>query len=302
MKPNFIIGGTVAAGTSFLSSSIIQHPEIYIPKETRPEPSFFYKSWEYSKGMRYYEDKYFKNCTIDHIAIGERSSLYLHGGEKVAKRISENLPNIKLIFILKNPIDRAYSNYRFTALEGLEELSFEDAIKKEEERTNLLGGRWSEIKPFSNVDRGYYHCQLESYFKYFKKEQILILKSEDLAENPYDNFSKVFKFIGVDDTFLPELVQNFTSLNVKNLNIQREMREYFSDRYYLIVEALREEKDPIQYANTELDIEKINILKENMENSKIDMSLEAREMLSEKFKGSNEKLRRFIDFDIADWT
>ena len=59
MNPNFIIGGIVAGGTSFLSSAITQHPQIYLPKVTRPEPSFFYKSWEYEKGMEYYRNKYF---------------------------------------------------------------------------------------------------------------------------------------------------------------------------------------------------------------------------------------------------
>ena len=53
-RPNFIIGGTAAGGTSFLAAILFQHPEIYLPAEMRPEPHYYYKSWEYKKGLDYY--------------------------------------------------------------------------------------------------------------------------------------------------------------------------------------------------------------------------------------------------------
>ena len=76
VKPNFIIGGTAASGTSYLSATLVQHPQIYLPQEMRPEPHFFYKSWEYEKGLNYYFSKWFQNVPDKKIAIGERSSSY----------------------------------------------------------------------------------------------------------------------------------------------------------------------------------------------------------------------------------
>ena len=88
-EPNFIIGGGVASGTSFLSHAIQHHPEIYLPKIMRPECNFFYKTWEFEKGKDYYLKRWFSEAG-DQKAVGERSSLYLHGDfTKVAERIAE---------------------------------------------------------------------------------------------------------------------------------------------------------------------------------------------------------------------
>ena len=133
VKPNFIIGGTSAGGTSFLTAAIIQHPDIYISKRMRPEPHYFYKSWEYQKGFQYYLDTWFSEY-LGQKAIGERSSSYIFGGEEVAEKIYKDLPDIKLIFIFRNPVERTWANYRVTVIQGLEELSFEDALKNEKQR------------------------------------------------------------------------------------------------------------------------------------------------------------------------
>ena len=173
--PNFIIGGTSAGGTSFLSSAIIQHPEIYLPLKMRPEPHYFYKSWEYKRPLSYYKKKYFSNVKNE-IAIGERSSSYLFGGLKNAKRIIKSIPGVKLIFTVRNPIERAYANYRYTALQGLESMSFDEALRNERERILSQDGIWSEIQPFNYTGRGLYCEQLEDYLKVFEGDKILIIK------------------------------------------------------------------------------------------------------------------------------
>ena len=125
-EPNFIISGAVASGTSFLSHSIKDHPQIYLPKIMRPECGFFYKSWEYKKGLDYYRRRWFSDA-MDEIAVGERSSLYLHGVfNNVAQRIRNSYPDIKLIFCLRNPTERAFANYRFTTFSSYYGLSNRD--------------------------------------------------------------------------------------------------------------------------------------------------------------------------------
>ena len=225
MLPNFLICGTGEGGTSFLSAAIVKHPEIYLPKQIRPEPHYFYKSWEYKKPIGYYEEKYFKDVKNEK-AIGERSSSYMFG-ERVAERIYKHIPDVKLIFMLRNPIDRAYANYRYTVLEGLEDLSFEEALRKEKIRTKYQKGKWAEIKPYCYIERGLYFQQLQRFFKYFNKESMLILKSEIFGEDLENDFKKVFKFLGVNEDFKVTIPPKFTSLSVKNRKLQVKLRQYF---------------------------------------------------------------------------
>ena len=145
--PNFIIAGGVATGTSFLSHAMSRHSQIYLPRIMRPECNFFYKSWEFSKGPSYYAQKYFSDVKSE-IAIGERSSLYLHGDFlDVPKRIHALLPDVKLIFCLRNPTERAFANYRFSVLSGFEHKSFERALELEDLRFGRAKGWKSEIQP-----------------------------------------------------------------------------------------------------------------------------------------------------------
>ena len=154
--PNFIIGGTAAGGTSFLTAMLVQHPQVYLPKEMRPEPHYFYKSWEYSKGLDYYLERWFSHVPNDSIAIGERSSSYLFGGREVARKIVAIYPKMKFIFTLRNPIERTWANYRYTVLQGLEDLPFEEALAGEERRIKEQTGIWAEIQPYNYTGRGFY--------------------------------------------------------------------------------------------------------------------------------------------------
>ena len=126
--PNFLIAGVSASGTSFLAESIRQHRTFTYHFQWN-QSAIFFKSWEYKKGLKYYSKKWFKNSNNEY-AIGERSSSYLFGGNKTAKKIFSNFPNIKLIFCIRNPIERAWANYRFTVLQGYENLPFIEALKK----------------------------------------------------------------------------------------------------------------------------------------------------------------------------
>ncbi len=300
MLPNFIIGGTSAGGTSFLSAAMIQHPDIYLPKKMRPEPHYFYKSWEYEKPLSYYEETYFKGVTQE-TAIGERSSSYLFGGLRDAKRIHEVLPEIKLIFTLRNPIERAYANYRYTALQGLEDVSFDYALEHEQERIDSQEGIWKEIQPYNYTGRSFYGQQMEEYLEVFKREQILFIKSEDMNKNPYENFKKVFQFLNVDDSFRPMLPPNFTSLSVKDAKMQKFHREYFGDRFDLLVESIRKEEDPQEFSNNEKDDQEIANMKDNLVDSKLPMSEKSRKYLQDLFYDDMKLVQKYVEFSIDDW-
>ncbi len=295
-EPNFIIAGGVASGTSFLSYSLKDHPQIYLPKVMRPECGFFYKSWEHKKGKDYYLEKWFSDAK-DEVSVGERSSLYLHGifnkvNKDIAEKIQNMYPNMKFIFCLRNPIERAYGNYRFTALCGFENLSFKEAILREEERMNLEKGPMAEIQPHIYKLRGCYYDQLMPFFERFSKEKMLCIKSEVLAKNTESVLKHVFKFLGVDDNFKPSPQKNHTSPNVKNLYVQSVLRRFLGTKLDKITEECRQE-DAKSFLSFLVGL--------NLTPSKMPMRTDERKILNDFYAPHNEKLAKLLNWDLSDW-
>ena len=300
MLPNFIIGGSAAAGTSFLGSAIIQHPDIYLPYPMEPECHFFLKSWEYEQGLSYYQEKWFSDVSSE-IAIGERSSSYLFGGDLVAQRIYEACPSVKLIFTVRNPIERTWGNYRFTVLQGLESLSFKDALEQERERIAQQTGRWSEIQPHNYTGRGKYGANLQAFLKYFPREQILVIKSEQMSANPQEVFRQVFNFLNVDPNFSPCKSPEYVALSVKSPAKQVEFRELLGDRITPVLEAVRRKEDPVALAENDKECEIISELVKNLENTKFAMNYAEREYLQAYFENDISLLSKLTSLDFSDW-
>ena len=91
MLPNFLIAGGVSTGTSFLSATLANHPDIYLPRIQRPEPNFFHYSWKYNQGLDWYQMTWFHEVSNQQ-AVGERSSLLL-SSDLAAKRIKQTIPD-----------------------------------------------------------------------------------------------------------------------------------------------------------------------------------------------------------------
>ena len=299
-KPNFIICGSSASGTSFLTAGMVNHPEIYLPKQMRPEPHYFYKSWEFEKPFEdYYLKKYFSDVKNE-IAIGERSSSYMFG-EKVAERMFKVLPDIKLIFMLRNPIERAFANYRYTVLEGLEPNNFIDALKNEKERVKKQEGIWAEIQPYNYTGRGLYYHQMKNFLKHYPKEQMLILKSDTFGKDLQNDFNKVFSFLNVSTEFEVKAPPKFTSLSVINPKLQVSLRNFFNEKFDNLVEAIRKNEKVDKLINTPEEQEKFNLMKLNLESVKLDMTTEERTHLQSFFKEDIGKLQEIVTFDLSDW-
>jgi hypothetical protein len=289
--PNFIIAGGVATGTSFLSHALSQHHQIYLPKIMRPECSFFYKSWEYAKGLNYYSEKYFSDVSSE-IAVGERSSLYLHGDFlHVAGRIKETLADVKLIFCLRNPIERAFANYRFSVLSGFETKSFEKALELEEFRFQTAKGWKSEIQPNLYLRRGNYFSQLTPFFEKFPMKNLLFIKSESMNKNPENTMKMVYDFLQVEPLSV-EFPTNFSSNSVKSRTLQVLLRKYYGNSFDQITENIRSSGPKIK---------NYSLLNFNLTNRKKFMnpnnSLKLRDFYSEQ----NQSLAKVLDWDLSDW-
>lgn len=190
LKQNFICIGAQKAGTTTLADILCQHSEICIPpiKETK----FFLFDSDYNKGTSYY-NSFFTNYHGQK-AVGEFDPDYLLF-PFTAKRIAETLGSaIKIIVVLRNPADRAYSHYLMTRKKGLDDLEFENALAAEKNRKQDIKTQ----KIFAYIERGYYGKQLEEFLKVFPYENFLFLVfEEDFILNRQKTIQHVQEFLNV---------------------------------------------------------------------------------------------------------
>lgn len=223
--PNFLILGAAKAGTTSLHHYLGQHPDVFVSAMKEPKyfalkdeplnfqgPSQFINQSSVTTFDAYCD--LFRGVTHE-VAIGEASPLYLYS-EKAPGRIKETLPQAKLIVILRNPVDRAFSSYAHLLREGFETLAFEQSLLEESER---IRDRWAPLWYFKS--KGFYGEQIKRYTDLFPKEQLKIYLFEDLCENPMGVVQDIFSYIGVDPSFEPDLTMKNVSGIPKNVALQR---------------------------------------------------------------------------------
>lgn len=298
--PDFVIGGGVASGTSFLSGALATHPEIYLPKVQRPEPNFFHYSWKYDQGLQWYSDTLFSDVDGEKV-IGERSSLLLNS-PFAAQRMKKDIGDARLIFCLRNPIERAWANYRFSVLEGLDPLPFDAAIASEEARMKAAQGKWAEVQPNAYVTRSRYAERLEEYVQLFGREQILFISSEEMGRKPMETIARVCRFVGADPDGSVELPGNYTSPNVIDGQVQKELRDYFEGRFSELVECIRMDLDMEPLLETDQDRLNAKRLKENLTTGKMPLSDDNRALLRDMLAEEIERVGQIVDFSVEHWT
>ncbi|MCG8546249.1 MAG: sulfotransferase [Alphaproteobacteria bacterium] len=298
--PNFLICGSAASGTSFLANSMSKHPEIYLPKKMRPEPHYFYYSENYANPIQWYEERWFSEVENER-AVGEKSTSYMYSPE-VAPRIRKHYPDMKMIFILRNPIERAFASYRNTIFNGFEELSFDQAIQQEKARMEQATGRRAETRTYAYADRGYYFKQLSVFLEHFSQEQLLILKFESMIRDPGSTFRTVFRFLNVLEDFSPSPSPRFANWSVIDPAVQIKARQHFGRRFDVIIDSIRRETPPpADLVETESDREIVESVRKNLSRSSAPMSGFARRYLRTAYAEDTSALESLVDFSIEDW-
>ncbi|SFR58652.1 Sulfotransferase domain-containing protein [Marinobacter daqiaonensis] len=185
MKPNFFIIGAARSGTTSLYLYLEQHPDIYFSDVK--ELNFFSNPRFWSKGVKWYESRFRPKKHVSR--IGEASTSYTRAPffKDVPKEISNYAPDSKLIYIVRNPIDRFISHYLHRVQLGQETRGISEIIP------NL------ENEPFAW--QGRYHYQLEQFLNFFKDDQVCVISMENLKQSPEDLMKKVFQFLEIDDQF-----------------------------------------------------------------------------------------------------
>jgi len=205
--PNFMCVGAQKAGTTTVFEILRQHSHIYLhPKK---ELHFFDREEEYKKGFNWYINTYFNNVKKE-MAIGEITPNYMCE-EYVPERIYKDLgANIKLIFILRNPANRAFSHYNMNINRGLKNKSFDFIVNNwKENEINSTDVAYHFIK------RGFYDVQIQNFLHYFNKENCLFLLFEkDIEQNIDITIKKIQDFL-----VLPkEKLNSNIKLNVAGIN------------------------------------------------------------------------------------
>ena len=195
LGPDYIGIGAMKAASGWIFRCIELHPEV--SDNTQKEFNFFNKPYNYEKGIEYYFSIFSQHPPNK--VKGEFTPSYMLSPQ-VASLIYKDLPHVKLIACLRNPVDRAYSDYRYNIQEGGRfkiYKSFEETLKKD--------------KDF--IERGFYYKQLKPYFDLFPRDNILVVFFEDLKKNPREFIQQIYKFLGLKDlNFVPSLVDRKTSI------------------------------------------------------------------------------------------
>jgi len=191
---DFIICGTQKGGTTALDAYLREHPQVCMADNK--ELHFFDNEENFSTASpNYYKYHSFFGPKKTHKAVGEATPIYMYWKDS-PKRIFDYSPKMKLIVLLRNPIERAYSQWNMQRIRKTEDLSFLEAIKIDDARRN--DALPNQQRGYSYIDRGRYLAQLKRLWEYFPRENVLVLKTEYLKQQPVNALGEVCSFIGVD--------------------------------------------------------------------------------------------------------
>jgi len=206
--PDFMIIGGKRCGTTSLHNYLVEHPLVapLFPSRQKIKGVHYFDS-NFHRGRAWYRSHFATFLTTTPLfrrTVGEASPYYLFHPH-AADRARAFVPNVKLIVLLRNPVDRAYSHYRERCRQGVERLSFEEALEHEEERLKgeeermLLDPSYYSFshEHLSYVAQGYYARSLGRWTSLFDVSQFLILPSEDFFRDPRATYGKVLDFLGL---------------------------------------------------------------------------------------------------------
>ena len=209
LLPDYLIIGAQRAGTTSLFKYLVEHPAVGRPFLGKGAHFF---DTNYSPDLDEYRAyfptiayKWYVKASRRMDAVTGEGSPYYLAHPLAPYRIAETLPDVKLIALLRDPVERAYSHYQHEVARGFEDLSFDEALEREPER---LAGEVERMRSdpaynsfalqhHSYLSRGLYADQLEVWYGLFPREQILVLRSEALFSDPEKTYLDVLLFLGV---------------------------------------------------------------------------------------------------------
>jgi len=249
LLPDFVVIGAAKAGTTTLYGWLSEHP--FVAPATTKEVHYF--DYGFHRGVDWYlshfptegERRAFEQAHGRPFLTGEASPSYM-SHRWAPERLARLLPDAKLIVALRNPVDRAYSQFQMSRREGEEPLtSFEEALEQEEQRLRPEYARLERDQRYNSWPigcwgyalRSSYADQIERWFELFPREQFLFVRTEDMASAPYSVHAEIERFLGLPE-HRPERLPHLHTAEYEPLD--PEMRARVAGRFSASTERLQD--------------------------------------------------------------
>ena len=228
MSEHFFIVGAQRSGTTYLYQVLDEHPNIEMARPLKPEPKFFHIDSLFEKGLEFYQTRFFDRQSNAQVR-GEKSTTYIES-DKVARRIAACFPQAKILVMLRDPIERAISNYWFSVNNGWETLPMEIAFLREGERWFDYDPEKISVSPYAYLSRGRYLDYLLMYESYFPPENIKVMLFEQFIGSKAHLFD-LYTFLGVS-SYLPSMLHSRVNQgNKPDTSLSAELRQYLVDYF-----------------------------------------------------------------------
>lgn len=294
--PNFLIVGAARAGTTSLHEFLDDHPDIFM--SLRKEPTFF---TFYPEDPRFKNSRHRYKATIeeylqhfeghDEKILGESSTAYLYFYDRTINTIQSLVPDhrkVKILMILRDPAERAYSQYMNNRRDLLEQLSFEDAIRDEEYR-KIENWHFD----FFYADKGFYYSQVKAYLDHF--DDVKVCLYEDLEKDPQKLLNDIFEFLDV--------APHQENFEIEKKNQGGEMRvkwfkKIITTRRNPVLNLFRKVMSKESKKRMRLWVKSL-LLKYNLK--KTDMDPKVKKRLREIYRDDVKKLSVLINRNLDNW-
>lgn len=237
--PDFIIIGAQRSGTTSLYATLGQHPDIGLSNGGElDEIHFFANIKRYKRSFHWYKAQFESNKKL----VGEKSPMYLQHS-LAPRRMKRVIKAPRLIVMLRNPIDRAYSNYRKAIAKGFVDGTFEEALEIEDKLSHPEYADWvkfwgSDYHLFGFKSRGYYAEQLKRWFEMFKRERFHIIRSEDFYKEPAEVVKACFEFLEAEPVEVEiKHLQNLAYQPMES-KTRKQLAEHFKQKNEELYELL----------------------------------------------------------------
>jgi len=300
-KPNFLIVGAQKSGSTTLYHLLKHHPDVFLPDFK--EPLFFIsdiikniskkdlgiKNEGIQDKLIHSEKEYlklFKNVDSEKL-IGEASASYLYYFKHTIPLIKDKLGDPRIIIILRNPVDKIFSQYKHLQREHAENRSFEKGLELEAER---IAQNYTAMYHYKA--QGLYYEQVKAYKDNFSN--VLVILTEELKSDPVSVAKKCYRFLEVDQSFYPELKNyNVSSKRVKNPLIHKLLYNRTAHSFKMFYKKV--------FGNSFYEKSTSNYKKFNFENINLKMKPKTKLKLNNYFRNDIEKLESFLNIELSNW-
>lgn len=309
--PNFFLIGAVKSGSTSLYYYLNEHPDIYMSpikephyfshtdmdfSEFRPKIkeriSFFDQRKYLQSSMKKLVHRAYLTSWVDYVqlfknvknetAIGEASTSYLWSAS-AAKEIKDKIPEAKIIFILRNPIERTFSHYLMDLKNGLTSRDFLQALTED----NLVETpTWGKNSMY--LETGMYAKQVKRYMELFPETQYKFILFDDFVSQPMSVIKEVYRFLGVDDSFVPNFTKKHNSAILFKNNLVGKIYNHKLVRKFIVDKISEKIKDPLK---------KIFFKTSHLPTIKVNEKL----LLIDTFEKELKVLEKIIHKDLSHW-